>query len=114
LRPPVRLSRDSPVEDLDGVLGAVEHLLGAHFGQEVSELLGPGSVRNVYDVPLRVMTAAVEDKVIASSPCRRITLPPTSDEEVTLPTVAQVEATARVMPPYIRAAIVTLADQACA
>jgi integrase len=31
------------------------------------------------------------------------------DEEVTPPTVAQVEAMARVMPPYIRAAIVTLA-----
>ncbi len=40
---------------------------------------------------------------------RRITLPPTSDEEVTPPTVAQVEAMARVMPLCIRAAIVTLA-----
>ncbi|BCM69419.1 hypothetical protein EASAB2608_04753 [Streptomyces sp. EAS-AB2608] len=75
----------------------------------LSEQLGPGSVRNVYDVLVRVMTAAVEDKVIASSPCRRITLPPMPDEEVTPPTVAQVEAMARVMPPYIRAAIVTLA-----
>ncbi|MFJ1545465.1 tyrosine-type recombinase/integrase [Streptomyces sp. NPDC088246] len=77
--------------------------------KNLSELLGPGSVRNVYDVLVRVMTAAVEDKVIPSSPCRRITLPPTSDEEVTPPTVAQVEAMARGMPPYIRAAIVTLA-----
>ncbi|MGW1049674.1 tyrosine-type recombinase/integrase [Streptomyces sp. NPDC001130] len=75
----------------------------------LSELLGPGSVRNVYDVLVRVMTAAVEDKVIPASPCRRITLPPVPDEEVTPPTVAQVEAMARVMPPYIRAAIVTLA-----
>ncbi|WSY86999.1 site-specific integrase [Streptomyces sp. NBC_00876] len=55
------------------------------------------------------MTAAVDDKVIASSPCRRITLPVMPDEEVTPPTVAQVEAMARVMPPYIRAAVVTLA-----
>ncbi|MFJ8295589.1 tyrosine-type recombinase/integrase [Streptomyces sp. NPDC094447] len=77
--------------------------------KNLSELLGPGSVRNIYDVLVRVMTAAVEDKVIASSPCRRIALPPTSDEEVTPPTVAQVEVMARVMPPYIRAAIVTLA-----
>jgi integrase len=61
------------------------------------------------DVLVRVMTAAVEDKVIASSPCRRITLPPMPDEEVTPPTVAQVQAMAREMPPYIRAAIVTLA-----
>ncbi|MFF3515772.1 tyrosine-type recombinase/integrase [Streptomyces sp. NPDC002573] len=77
--------------------------------KSLSEQLGPGSVRNVYDVLVRLMTAAVEDKVIASSPCRRITLPPMQDEEVTPPTVAQVEAMARVMPPYIRAAIVTLA-----
>ncbi|WP_215448961.1 site-specific integrase [Streptomyces sp. ATCC 21386] len=77
--------------------------------KSLSELLGPGSVRNIYDVLVRLMTAAVEDKVIASSPCRRITLPPMQDEEVTPPTVAQVEAMARVMPPYIRAAIVTLA-----
>ncbi|GAA4138342.1 site-specific integrase [Streptomyces tunisiensis] len=77
--------------------------------KSLSELLGPGSVRNVYDVLVRLMTAAVEDKVIAVSPCRRITLPPMPDEEVAPPTVAQVEAMARVMPPYIRAAIVTLA-----
>ncbi|GGY89102.1 tyrosine-type recombinase/integrase [Streptomyces poonensis] len=77
--------------------------------KHLSDQLGPGSVRNVYDVLVRVMTAAVDDKVIASSPCRRITLPAMPDEEVTPPTVAQVEAMARVMPPYIRAAIVTLA-----
>ncbi|MEU0166769.1 site-specific integrase [Streptomyces iakyrus] len=75
----------------------------------LSEQLGPGSVRNVYDVLVRVMTAAVEDKVIASNPCRRITLPPMPDEEVTPPTIAQVEAMAREMPPYIRAAVVALA-----
>jgi integrase len=77
--------------------------------KHLSDQLGPGSVRNVYDVLVRVMTAAVDDKVIASSPCRRITLPSMPDEEVTPPTVEQVEAMARVMPPYIRAAIVTLA-----
>ncbi|KOV21327.1 tyrosine-type recombinase/integrase [Streptomyces sp. XY152] len=77
--------------------------------KHLSDQLGPGSVRNVYDVLVRVMTAAVDDKVIASSPCRRITLPTMPDEEVTPPTVAQVEAMARVMPPYLRAAVVTLA-----
>ncbi|MER6094879.1 site-specific integrase [Streptomyces sp. NPDC001728] len=77
--------------------------------KHLSDQLGPGSVRNVYDVLVRVMTAAVDDKVIASSPCRRITLPAMPDEEVTPPTVEQVEAMARVMPPYICAAIVTLA-----
>jgi integrase len=77
--------------------------------KNLSGQLSPGSVRNVYDVLVRVVTAAVEDKVIASSPCRRITLPPMTDEEVAPPTVAQVEAMARVMPPYLRTAVVTLA-----
>ncbi|MFF5281252.1 tyrosine-type recombinase/integrase [Streptomyces sp. NPDC013171] len=77
--------------------------------KHLSDQLGPGSVRNVYDVLVRLMTAAVDDKVIAASPCRRITLPAMPDEEITPPTVEQVEAMARVMPPYIRAAIVTLA-----
>ncbi|WLQ40719.1 site-specific integrase [Streptomyces laculatispora] len=75
----------------------------------LSDQLGPGSVRNVHDVLVRVMTAAVDDKVVASSPCRRITLPVMPDEEVAPPTVAQVGAMARAMPPYIRAAVVTLA-----
>ncbi|MFF0472753.1 hypothetical protein [Streptomyces sp. NPDC004284] len=71
-----------------------------------SDQLGPGSVRNVHDVLVRVMTAAVDDKAIASSPCRRITLPAMPDEEVIPPTVEQVEAMVRVMPPCIRAAFV--------
>jgi hypothetical protein len=82
--------------------------------KHLSDQLAPGSVRNVYDVLVRVMTAAVDDKVIASSPCRRITLPVMPDEEVTPPTVAQVEAMARVMPPYIRAAVGRSPGQACA
>lgn len=71
--------------------------------------LGPGRVRNVYDVLVRLMTAAVDDKVIASSPCRRTALPAMPDEEVTPPTVEQDEAMPRALPPYIRAAVVTLA-----
>ncbi|MCX4586923.1 tyrosine recombinase XerC [Streptomyces sp. NBC_01481] len=77
--------------------------------KKLSEQLGPGSVRNVYDVLVRVMMAAVEDQVMAASPCKRITLPSMPDEEITPPTVAQVNAMAGVMPPYIRAAIVVLA-----
>ncbi|MFJ8308765.1 MULTISPECIES: tyrosine-type recombinase/integrase [unclassified Streptomyces] len=77
--------------------------------KKLSEQLGPGSVRNIYDVLVRVMTAAVEDKVIPTSPCKRITLPLITDEEITPPTVAQVRAMAAVMPPYLRAAIVVLA-----
>lgn len=77
--------------------------------KKLSEQLGPGSVRNVYDVLVRVMTAAVEDKVIAVTPCKRITLPSMPDEEFTPLTVAQVEAMLGAMLPYIRAAIIVLA-----
>ncbi len=34
-----------------------------------------GSVRNIYDVTAQVFAAAVDDRVIPSSPCRKITLP---------------------------------------
>ncbi|MGW0831741.1 tyrosine-type recombinase/integrase [Streptomyces prunicolor] len=77
--------------------------------KKLSEQLGPGSVRNVHDVLVRVMTAAVEDKVIAVTPCKRITLPSMPDEEFTPLTVAQVEAMLGAMPSYIRTAIVVLA-----
>jgi integrase len=77
--------------------------------KSLSMQLGPGSVRNVHDVLVRLMTAAVEDKVIASSPCRRITLPAMADEEVAPPTFARVEAMVREMPPYLSAAVVALA-----
>jgi hypothetical protein len=42
LRAPVQLSGDVPVEDLGGVLGAVEFPLGAHLGQEASGVVVRG------------------------------------------------------------------------
>ncbi|MEU7168790.1 site-specific integrase [Streptomyces morookaense] len=77
--------------------------------KKLAEQLGPGSVRNVYDVLVRLMTAAVEDKVIPASPCRRITLPPMPDEEIVPPTVAQVQQMVDTMPSYLSAAVVLLA-----
>lgn len=77
--------------------------------KSLSEQLGPGSVRNIYDVLVRMMTAAVEDRVIPSTPCRRITLPPLPDEEIVPPTVEQVQQMAEAMPPYLSAAIFVLA-----
>jgi len=37
--------------------------------------LSAGTVRNIYEVAARVFEAAVEDRIISASPCRRITLP---------------------------------------
>jgi integrase len=53
--------------------------------------LSAGSVRNIYEVLARVMDAAVEDRVIAISPCRRITLPKGHDDEVAVPALEEVE-----------------------
>ena len=37
--------------------------------------LAAGSVRNIYDMTAQVFASAVDDRVIASSPCRKIVLP---------------------------------------
>lgn len=53
--------------------------------------LSAGSVRNIYEVLARVMDAAVEDRVIAISPCRRIALPKDHDDEVEVPALEEIE-----------------------
>ncbi len=53
--------------------------------------LSPGSIRNIYEVLARVMDAAMEDRVISISPCRRITLPKDHDDEVGVATVEDIE-----------------------
>lgn len=53
--------------------------------------LAPGSVRNIYDVLFRMLEAAVEDRVIGASPCKRIALPKDHDDEVQVPTVEDVQ-----------------------
>jgi hypothetical protein len=54
--------------------------------------LAAGSVRNVYDVAGQVFSSAVEDRVIASTPCRKIVLPRGDGAEVVPPTLEQIEA----------------------
>lgn len=79
------------------------------FVKGISEQLGPGSVRNVYDVLRGVLTAAVEDKKITASPCVRITLPKLPDKEIVPPTVEQVQAIGDAMPDRMQTAVVMLA-----
>lgn len=52
--------------------------------------LGPGTIRNVYDVLTRVFSAAVEDRVVVSSPCRKIALPKEVAKKVVPPTLEEV------------------------
>lgn len=77
--------------------------------KSLSATLAPGTVRNVYDVLARIFAAAVDDRMITQSPCRRIALPATGDQEVDPPTVDQVMALAGEVPPRYRAAVVMLA-----
>lgn len=78
--------------------------------KRLSATLAPGTVTNVYDTLTRLMAAAVDDRVISASPCRRITLPKKdASGEVVPPTVEQVAALIDAMPERYRAAVVTLA-----
>ncbi len=71
--------------------------------------LAAGSVRNIYDVTAQVFASAVEDRVIASSPCRKITLPTSETGEVAPLTVEQVAAMMATVDARYRAVVVTLA-----
>ena len=53
--------------------------------------MSPGTVRNIYEVLARVFGAAADDRVIATSPCTRITLPKDHDDEVRVPTLEDIE-----------------------
>lgn len=71
--------------------------------------LAPSSVRNIYDVLRRLLTAAVDDRLIAVSPCSRITLPALPDAEIVPPTAEQVRVIAGAVAPPYRGAVLTLA-----
>ncbi len=71
--------------------------------------LAPGSVRNVYDVLSRVLSAAVEDRVLGRSPCSRITLPVLTAAEVVPPSAKDVSALSSAVAGRYRALVVLLA-----
>jgi integrase len=75
----------------------------------LSTTLAPGSVRETYKVARRMFAAAVDDRIIAASPCHRIRLPRDDRPEVVAPTVEQITALAGVIQPRYRALVVLLA-----
>lgn len=78
--------------------------------KSLGQALAPGTVRNVYNTLARMYGAAVDDRVIASSPCRRIVLPADDDEgEVRPPAPAQVVALVLAVPERYRALLILLA-----
>jgi integrase len=54
--------------------------------------LAAGTVRNIYDTAARIFASAVDDRVIPSSPCRRIKLPKNDKGEIVPLSLAQVRA----------------------
>lgn len=77
--------------------------------KKLSATHSPGTVRGIFHVLTQLFTAAVEDRLISSSPCRRITLPSVDDEPVIPPTVEQVQAFRDALPERYRALAVLLA-----
>lgn len=71
--------------------------------------LAAGTIGGIYHVLTQVLAAAVDDRLISSTPCRRIRLPKGEEAEVVPPTVEQVTACADVIGPQWRALVVTLA-----
>jgi integrase len=90
-------------------IGSLNRSMVQTLVKEWSESYAPGTVRNYYDVLSRLMAAAVDDKVLAATPCKKITLPPMPEKEVIPPTVEQVTAITMAMPERYRAAAVLLA-----
>lgn len=84
------------------------HVQGFVKGLEAKGL-APGSVRNVYDVAAQVFAAAVDDRIIPVSPCRKIRLPRGDGGEVVPPTIEEVKAIADTIGDRWRAVVVTLA-----
>ena len=72
----------------------------------ISGELAPGSVELVYRWVSTIFKAAVDDRLIAASPCVRISLPKRTDTEVVPLGVSEVEALVAAVPEPYRALIV--------
>jgi integrase len=75
----------------------------------LSATLAPGTVRETYKIAGRMFAAAVDDRILAASPCHRIRLPRDDRPEVVAPTVEQITALAGAVSPRYRALVVLLA-----
>jgi integrase len=75
----------------------------------LSASLASGTVGQVYKVARRMFAAAVDDRILAASPCHRIRLPRDDRPEVVAPTVEQIMVLAGAVPSRYRALVVLLA-----
>jgi integrase len=74
-----------------------------------AKVLSPGTVRLLVSVLRSIFSAAVHDRLIASSPAVRLSLPRSERKRVVPLTVAQVQALADTMPTRCRAMVITQA-----
>jgi integrase len=71
--------------------------------------LSAGTIRGIYHVTSQVFAAAVDDRVISQSPCRRIRLPKVDDSKVVPPTIEEVSSLSTTVDRRSRAVVMTLA-----
>lgn len=71
--------------------------------------VAPATVRQVYAVTRTIFRAAVEDKLLAESPCRKIALPELPDGTLVPLSVEQVRAVADAAPANLRALVILAA-----
>lgn len=71
--------------------------------------VAPSSVEGLYRLLAQVMLAAVDDRLLMVSPCRKINLPGRDEERVLIPTVEQVAAVAGSASPVGRAMVLVAA-----
>ena len=90
---------------LFAVIGRFVEGMGA-----LSRRLAPSTLRSTYSFLRSVFTAAVDEKLISSSPCpRRPVMPPKPRKKIVPLTVDQVRDLAAAMPPRYRAMIIVQA-----
>jgi integrase len=77
--------------------------------KELSETYAAGTVRNIYEVLARVYGSALDDRLVASTPCRRIVLPAVNDAEVKPPTAEEVSSVADAVHERYRGLVILLA-----
>jgi Phage integrase, N-terminal SAM-like domain len=93
----------------NGTLGNIRPSDMQELVKTLSATLAPGTVGQVYKVAGRMFAAAVDDRIIAASPCHRVRLPRDDRPEVVVPTVEQITVLAAAVTPRYRALVVLLA-----
>jgi integrase len=83
-------------------LGSISRVRVQAWVRELSQRLAPSTVEASYRLLAQIMLAAVDEGMIATSPCRKISLPERVFEPPTIPTAAELAAIAQHLPACYR------------